>query len=211
MIITYHGIECFKAQFGNTTLAFNPTSKDSQFKSPHFGADIALSTTNYPDFNGFESISGGDGTPFSISGPGEYEVKGVIITGLLSQTGYGGEERISTVYKVTLENINLLFLGPINSPELSNDIKELLGDIDILCVPIGGDGTLSPSEAYKVSVEVAPHIVIPMHYGDVGNKDALSTFLKEQGAKETEAQEKLTVKPKGLENKEGEVVVLSAK
>ncbi len=55
MIITYHGGEFFKVQFGDTVLAFNPISKDSKLKSSRFGADIALVSLNHPDMNGVES------------------------------------------------------------------------------------------------------------------------------------------------------------
>jgi hypothetical protein len=44
MIITFLGAESFKVSFGDTTLAFNPISKDSTLKSAKFGADIVLST-----------------------------------------------------------------------------------------------------------------------------------------------------------------------
>ena len=90
MIITYYGGEFFKVQFGDTTLAFNPISKDSKLKSSRFGADIVLSTTYHSDFNGVEQVSHGDKKPFVISGPGEYEVKEVFIKGLPSESKYGG-------------------------------------------------------------------------------------------------------------------------
>ena len=86
MIITYQGGEFFKVQFGNTTLAFNPISKDSKLNSSRFGADIALITMNHQDFNGIEQVSHGDVKPFVISGPGEYETKGVFIKGFLSKS-----------------------------------------------------------------------------------------------------------------------------
>lgn len=209
MIITYHGIECCRAQFGDTTIVFNPISKESQFKPARMGADIVLSTTNHPDLNGFDVSANGGRELFRVFGPGEYEINEVIIKGFSSTTSYGGEEKINTVYKITFEKINILFTGPIASIDLSEDIEEALGDIDILFVPIGGDGTLKPFDAYKLSVNVAPHIVIPMHYGKVGEKNALNTFLKEQGYKDLTPQDKLTVKPKDLEQKEGEMVVLS--
>lgn len=91
MIITYHGIECFRAQFGDTNIVFNPISKKSSFKPARIGGDIVLSTTNQAEFNGFESAQNG-GNPFFISGPGEYEVKEVIIKGFLSSSNYGGGE-----------------------------------------------------------------------------------------------------------------------
>ena len=206
MIITYHGSEFFKVQFGETVLAFNPISKESKLPQTRFGADIALVSLNTRDYNGIEQVTHGDRTPFAIVGPGEYEVKGVFIKGVPSKSLEGGEERINTIYSVTLENMNLCFLGALGA-ELSSDAKGAIDDIDILFVPIGGDGVLSPAEAYKLAVALEPKLIIPMHYGEAGSKE-LKTFLKEAGEEGVKPVDKLTLKKKDLEGKEAEVVVL---
>ena len=66
MVITYHGGEFFKVTFGDTTLAFNPISKDSPLKTTKFGADIALISLNHPDMNGVEQVHHGDRPPFFL-------------------------------------------------------------------------------------------------------------------------------------------------
>ena len=210
MIITYQGVEFFKVQFGNTVLAFNPISKESKFKNTRFSADIALISLNHPDMNGTENLSYNGNEPFVISGPGEYEVKDVFIKGFASKTMYGGKERINTIYSVTLENMNLCFLGAISDINLSKEVKEALGEVDILFVPIGDDGVLDPAKAEKLSVEIEPKIIIPMHYGEVGVKDSLKKYLKEAGEENVKAIDKLTVKRKDLDGKLGESVVLSS-
>jgi L-ascorbate metabolism protein UlaG (beta-lactamase superfamily) len=209
MIITYFGAEFFKVQFGDTTLAFNPISKDSKLKPSRFGADIVLSTTYHEDFNGVDQVSHGDKTPFVISGPGEYEVKEVFIKGLPSESKYGGKDLINTIYTVSLENMNICFLGAINTPELKNETIEALDEIDILFVPIGGEGVLDPVKAYKLAVSLEPKIIIPMHYGDIGAKEALKVFLKEAG-ESPKAEAKLTLKKKDLEGKEADIMLLDS-
>jgi L-ascorbate metabolism protein UlaG (beta-lactamase superfamily) len=223
MVITYLGAEFFKVQFGDITLAFNPVSKDSalisgpaKLKPSRFGADIVLVSAYHEDFNGIDQVTFGDKKPFVVSGPGEYEVKGVFIKGLLSASGYGGSS-INTIYTVSLENMNICFLGALNTPELANDTVEALDEIDILFVPIGGDGVLEPAKAYKLAVSLEPKIIIPMHYGDMGGKgvtasagkDALKAFLKEAGENPAPVP-KLTLKKKDLEGKEGDIVVLES-
>jgi hypothetical protein len=101
MIITYLGAEFVKVQFGETILAFNPISKDSSLKTSKFGADIVLSSINHPDMNGVDLVTFGDKKPFAIGGPGEFEVRGVFIKGLPSESEYDGEERINTIYTVS--------------------------------------------------------------------------------------------------------------
>lgn len=205
MIITYFGAEFFKVQFGDTTLAFNPISKDSKLKSSRFGADIVLSTTHNEDFNGVDQVSHGDKKPFVISGPGEYEVKEVFIKGLASESKYSGKDLINTIYTVSLENMNICFLGAINTPELKNETIEALDEIDILFVPIGGEGVLDPVKAYKLAISLEPKIIIPMHYTDA----TLKAFLKEAG-ENPKAEAKLTLKRKDLEGKEGDIMLLEA-
>lgn len=207
MIINFFGGEFFKVQFGDTILAFNPVSKDSSLKTAKFGADIVLSTLNHPDTNGIDQVSFGDKKPFAITGPGEYEAKGIFIKGFMSKSGYDGEDRINTIYTVTLEGMNICFLGGINTTELPQEADEAIDQVDILFVPVGGNGVLEPAQAYKLAVSIGPKIIIPMHYGDIGGKDALKAFLKEAG--ENPAPEaKLTLKKKDLEGKDADVIVL---
>lgn len=109
---------------------------------------------------------------------------------------------------MSLEGITLCFLGALSSKELPSEIAEGLQEIDILFVPIGGDGVLSPSDAYKLAVEIEPKIIIPMHYGTIGDANALKTFLKEGGEDSPTTEEKLTIKKKDLEGKASDIVVL---
>jgi L-ascorbate metabolism protein UlaG (beta-lactamase superfamily) len=210
MVITHYGGEFFKIQFGDATLALNPVSKYSKLKSTRFGADVALVSLNNLDFNGVDQIGFGEKLPFIISGPGEYEIKDIFIKGFKALSKYGGEERINTIYSIALENMNLCFLGAIGTPELSAETKEALGDIDIVFLPIGGEGVLTAAEANKLATSLEPKMIIPMHFDGVGDKKALITFLKESGSEDVKPVEKLTIKKKDLEGKEGDVVVLSS-
>ena len=53
-----------------------------------------------------------------------------------------------------------------------------------------------------------PKIIIPIHFGETGDKNVLKTFLKEGGAENEKAEEKLTLKKKDLEGKEGDIIIL---
>ncbi len=210
MIITYQGVEGFKVQYGEKILAFNPVSKDSKQKSTRFGADIGLISLNHPDTNGKEQLSFGDREAFVIDGPGEYEVKDIFIKGLPSKSKYGGKESINTIFVLTMEGMKLCFLGALGEANLDQKTMESIDGIDILFVPIGGDGVLGPSEAYKLAVKLEPGIMIPMHFGDVGEKDSLKKFLKEGGSEDVKPIDKLTIKKKDITGMEGEIIVLSS-
>ncbi|MCI0619838.1 MBL fold metallo-hydrolase [Candidatus Wolfebacteria bacterium] len=204
MVIQYHGLESFKVQFGDTTLAFNPVSKKSAHRSTSFGADIALVSLNHPDMNGVETAARGDKNPFVVSGPGEYEISGVAVRGLPSTSHYGGSNGINTIYLVTLEGMYLCFLGTLGEGELPSAIQEELDEIDILFIPVGGSGVLDAKAAHKLSTKLEPHIVVPMHYTDT----SLKQFLREEGESNGTPVDKLTLKQKDLVGKEGEIIVL---
>jgi len=203
MIITYQGLESFRVAQGDFSIALNPVSKDSKLKSSKTGADITIISTNHPDLNGSDNTSRGDKESFVIKGPGEYEVKDVGVKGFLSETTYGGKS-INTVYQISFEGMNLAFLGAVSNPALSPEALEALENIDILFLPVGGGGVLDPVSAYKLAVSLEPALIIPTHYDD----KTLKQFLKEGGEEGMRPIDKLVIKKKDLEGKEGEIVIL---
>src|SRR4051812_27952531 len=115
MIISYQGVGSFKISHGELSIAVNPTSARGS-------ADITLISS---------SAFKGDGKGFLIKGPGEYEVKDIVVQGFLSESLYGGQMRLNTVYMISFEGMNLCFLGPLSNPSLSSETLENLEDIDI--------------------------------------------------------------------------------
>ena len=206
MVITHHGGQCFKVSFGDTTIAFDPISKKSKLDPVKFGADIAFVSLNHPDMNGVEEVAFGSKQPFVVWGPGEYEVGDVTARGYGVETMVGGVKMWNTIYQVTLEGINMIFLGALGNENIDSQILGEFGDIDILFVPIGGGDVLDVPAASKLATKLEARCIIPMHYTDA----ALSAFLKEEGSDNGKPQEKLTVKKKDLLEMESEVVILSA-
>jgi L-ascorbate metabolism protein UlaG (beta-lactamase superfamily) len=207
MIITYFGKQFFKIQQGETVISFNPVSKSSKTGiNAHFGSDIALVTTNHPDYNGIEQLSHGEREPFVINGPGDYEIKEIFVRGVMSDTLLDDKKYINTIYIFSVDNINIVFLGALTNGEISKEAREAIGSPDILFIPIGGKGLLDAKSAAKLGSSLEPKMIIPMDYDDV----SLKIFLKEAGEEKALVVDKLTLKIKDLENKEGDVVVLSA-
>lgn len=204
MIITYLGLESFKLQVGDLSIALNVPSKDSSHKVSKFGADVTLSSLIHEDMNGGAEFSHGDKHPFVIQGPGEYEVKGVFIQGLPGVSEYDGENRINTIYTIVFDNMRVCFLGAQSVKTLTAETKEGINEVDILIVPIGGEGVLDPASAYQLAVSLEPKIIIPMHY----DKKSLETFLKEGSQQAADMVEKLTIKRKDIESSEGKIMVV---
>lgn len=205
MVITYNGGQSFKVSFGDTTLAFDPISKDSKLNAVKFGADVALISLNHPDFNGVDNVAFGNKDPFVVKAPGEYELGTVTVRGFGIKTQYENEEKYNTIYQVRMEEMNLLFLGALGATDIDPKILSDLGDIDILFLPIGGGDVLEVPDAAKLAVKLEAKVVLPMNY----SKEALEAFLKEMDVKGSDKLDKLTIKRKDLATMSGEVVVLS--
>ena len=205
MILTFHEGACVRAQAGDTTLVFGPVSKGSKsFKPTNFGADVAFVSLNHPDMNGGEEASRGDKQPFVISGPGEYEVKDMTAAGFATGSNYGGEPLTNTVYLINFDGLSIMYLGALGDLDLPAEVMEV-DSPDVLIIPVGGNGALSPAEAQKLAVKLEAKIVIPVLYDEKSRKQ----FLKEAG-EEVKPIDKLTVKPRDVIGKESEVVVLSS-
>lgn len=212
MVITHHGGQCFKVTFGDLTLVFDPISKGGTLPPVRFGADIALISRNHADMNGAAEASFGEKTPFVVSGPGEYEYKGVTVQGFLTKSRYGlqkGETvAMNTIYSVKLEGMTLLHLGALSEPSLPQEAREAIDDIDILFLPVGGETVLDAAAASKLSTLLEPRIVIPMHWSGMGVDKALERFVKEEGG-ESETTDKLTLKKKDAAEKDGAIIVIT--
>jgi L-ascorbate metabolism protein UlaG (beta-lactamase superfamily) len=206
MILTFHEGSSIRAQAGDTTIVFGPVSKSSKnFKPVNFGADVALVSLNNPDMNGAEEAGRGEKQPFVITGPGEYEVNEMTISGYPAGSMYGGEGRINTVYAVHFDGLSVLYLGALGDMDLPPEVLEM-DSPDILIIPVGGNGTLSPAEAQKLAVKLEAKITIPVLYDD----KSLKQFLKEASAEGTKPVDKLTLKVRDVVGKQNEVVVLGA-
>lgn len=207
MVITYHGGYFVRISHGDTVIAANPFGKQSKYKPVRFGARIGLVSMNHPEMNGTDNLSYGDKAPFVISGPGEYEVGGVAISGFPAPKPTGKDGLLNTIYTLELENMRICLLGALASSELSPELLEGIGAVDILFVPIAGADVLSPTDAGKLAVSLDAKLVIPVAFEGAGDKQ-LKAFLKESGAENVKPTDKLTLKKKDLEGKEGEVIVL---
>lgn len=204
MIITTNGHHSIKLQSGDSILSVNPISKDSNFKSTRFGADVVLVSINHPDFNGSSEMSFSDKHAFVINAPGEYEIKGMTVKGFLSKSNYDDGEYFNTIYSVNMDGIHVCCLGALSEEKVSTEAIEAMNDIDILFIPVSKD-TLSPSDAYKISVSLEAKLIIPF-----GDETMIKSFIKEAGVDKPETVDKITIKKKDLDQKQGEVILLKA-
>ncbi len=237
MNINWYGQTCFRINTqrnknGLVNILIDPLGREDGFRSPKLEADIFLSSS------GFEiekkKLSSAAGNYFLITGPGEYDIKGVYIQGLSAKTsrsqrdspagsGTGKIEGKKTViYTLESEGIKICHLGRLGGEELSPDQVEKIGEVDILMVPIGGPygptrqtglggETANAKEALKVVSQIEPKIIIPMYYKIPKLKiklGGLNEFLKLLGIKSLPPLAKLSIKKKDISKEEAKIIVL---
>lgn len=193
MDITPLGHSSLRIRGKSATVVTDPF--DSTFlglKFPkHIAADIVTVSHDHEDHNAVSQI---EGSPFVVSGPGEYEIKGVGIVGISSHHDPERKER-NTIYRFEIDDLSIVHLGDLGRMLTSDEVDGLDG-VDILMIPVGGTYTINATEAAKIVSEIDPSIIIPIHYGRPGVKfplDPVSVFLKEMGQETVTAQPKLTI------------------
>src|SRR6476659_7775917 len=130
---------------------------------------------------------------FVLDGPGEYEVKEVLVTGVRTyrDDARGAEAGKQVAFVVELDGLHTIHLGDIGHL-LSEEKLGDIGSVDIACVPLGG--SLSPTRAAALVAQLDPSIVVPMPLCDdeADCAEALAKFFHEMGA-EPSTQPKLSV------------------
>ncbi len=179
-------------------------------KLPRLEAEIVTISHDHDDHNNSDAVKG---EPFVIHGPGEYEVKGVVVDGIQSfhDTSKGAERGDNIMYRFEIEDIVVTHLGDLGH-ELDDKQLERLEGTDILLVPVGGVFTIDAQKAVSVINQIEPRIVIPMHYQIPGLKlskplGTLEQFLKAIAVKPRN-EEKFKISKKDLPQDDMEVVVL---
>lgn len=159
--------------------------------------DVVTVSHQHEDHNAVSNIPG---SPFVVSGPGEYEIKGVNIIGVPTfHDDKNGEDRgKNVVYKFTVDDVRVCHLGDLGH-KLTDVQLDAIGDVDVLLIPVGGFYTIDPTMATQVVAQLEPLIVVPMHYFRSGMKDesfgklvTVDKFLKEMGVEGGQPQPKLS-------------------
>jgi L-ascorbate metabolism protein UlaG (beta-lactamase superfamily) len=208
MTINWYGEGCFKIVENNITITTDPVESFTGLSAPRFKTDIVLRTIMNPlsPEDDKPVASSEDGTTV-LAGPGEYEAKGIHITGwpLMKSSG---KDTLRSIFRIKTDDLTVGLLGHLaefNEPE----ILEELGDVDILIIPGGGAPFITQEAAAKLVRQIEPRVVIPCFFKVPGLKrksEDVTEFLKELGLK-AEPTEKFSIKKKELGEKMQAVVL----
>lgn len=211
MEITWYGQSCFRLKTRGAIVVTDPCGKEVGYTIPRLRADVVTISHNHPDYSNCALIQGDAKV---INGPGEYEVKGVFITGIATdlKKSKGPERLRNTIYLFDFDGLTICHLGVLDHIPSQAQLQTL-SDVDILLIPVGGVTTINANQAAEMIGLLEPKIVIPMHYKTKVVKaklDTVSKFLNEMGLPEPTPRDALEIDKSGLPS-ETQVIVLNHK
>ncbi|NTU84471.1 MAG: MBL fold metallo-hydrolase [Chloroflexales bacterium] len=216
--VQFLGHACFRLRGRDGIVLCDPFSRSIGIDLGRPTAHIVTVSHDHPDHNNIAQVKPMREKLFVIDGPGEYEISGILITGVRTyhDKAKGAELGTNTAYVIHLDDVVFCHLGDLGH-ELSQAQLEAIGNVDVLFVPVGGGETIGPAEAINVISQIEPRVVIPMHYAtaQLSFEQPLGTlerFTHEMGLKDVVAEDKLSLTASNLppESEETRVVVLRA-
>ncbi len=194
MEILYYGGNCIRLNAKKASVVIDDNLKQLGQKSVARTGDIVLVTHEMIGLPGIEA-------KIVIDTPGEYEVSSVSVQGVSARAHMDeASKETATIFKVIADDVRLAITGHIY-PELTDADLEALGSVDVLIIPVGGNGyTLDSIGALKLIKKIEPKVVIPTHYADKALKyevpqQTLEEALKGLAMEPKETVAKLKVKP----------------
>ena len=208
MVLTWLGHSCFRLEGKDVSLLIDPFSKEIGLRAPRIKDNLILVTHKHYDHANLEGL---EGETMVIDGPGEYESRGGYVHGIPSfHDNSGGSERgLNTIYVIKLEEVTICHLGDFGQEKLDDQQLDLIGNVDVLLVPVGGKYTIGYKEAAAIVGQIEPKMIVPMHYKipdlKIEGLDGVDKFLKEIGLT-PEKVDKLKITPKTLPQEEIKLV-----
>ncbi len=193
MDISWLGHSCFKIKGSHATVITDPYSPSLGYSLGKPTARIVTVSHQHP---GHSYVQGVGGEPRVITGPGEYEISGILIIGIATfhDAERGGKRGRNTIYLMEVDEVSVCHLGDLGHV-LTAEQAEELGNVDILLLPVGGVSTINAPAAAEVVRRLEPKVVIPMHYKTQAlswELEPVGRFLKEIGVKEVNSRPKLS-------------------
>lgn len=201
MEITWLGHASFRLRGREAVVVTDPPDAAFGYNLAKVQADIVTISHEHQGHNNRSFC--GEGCTV-IAGPGEYEVAGVFVTGVATyhDAQEGKAHGKNVAYAIAIDDIVVGHLGDLGHT-LSSSLREDLGHVDVLLVPVGGRNTITAAQAAElVALMEDTKLVIPMHYRTAAehtaNLEPVDRFLKEMGRAASAPQAKLNVSKSSL-------------
>jgi L-ascorbate metabolism protein UlaG (beta-lactamase superfamily) len=189
MDIQYYGANCITITHKGRRVVIDDNLDDLGSKSIIRVDDVAL-------FTSIHQVP----ARLMLDGAGEYEVSDISVIGLSTRAHMDEQgQKNATMFKLVIGDRSVLITGHIY-PDLTESLLESIGTVDVLIVPVGGNGyTIDPIGALKLIKMIEPKVIVPTHYADsalnypVPQQD-LAHALREIGMEPKETITKLRLK-----------------
>lgn len=194
MKIKWFGHSCFIITSENgTKILTDPYNDMLGYKLPEIKADIVSTSHNHSDHNNINAVNSNF---VHINETGSFSEHGIEIKGVetFHDKVSGAEKGKNIIYNFEIDGINICHCGDLGHI-LNSDYAEEIGNVDILLIPVGGGYTIDALDAVKVTKQLKPTIIIPMHYrtealGEMGHLFAeVYEFVLASGLKAKEYSE----------------------
>ena len=170
--ITWHGHSCFTLEDSvGRTVTIDPFDETVGYGRLSLAADALLITHGHFDhsFRPAVKARAKDIDVVDRSTGTSTVAAGLVVTGISSaHDPEGGQvSGPNTMFLFQLGGLRCLHMGDLGSPKLTDFQRKLIGQVDVLFIPVGGVTTLGPRQAKALVDEIKPGAVFPMHYGDI--------------------------------------------
>lgn len=211
MDLTWLGSAATRMRTRTAAVVMDPYDKSVGGTMGRPDAHIITVSHDDPARNGTSQVAPAEGDPMVLDGPGEYEIRGVIIEGVASSIRGEGDPKAlrSTLWLYEAEDLRVAHLGGLGAP-LGSAQLDVLSAADIVIVPIGMPDTLNGADAAKAVRAIEPSIVIPVGY-DPADENALKTFVSAMAATPEEPVSRFTVTKRDVGEETKRLVLLEAR
>jgi L-ascorbate metabolism protein UlaG (beta-lactamase superfamily) len=192
MDIYWLGHGCFRFRGRDATVVTDPAPPTTGYRIKGVAADVVTQSSEAVEVSYRQALTG---EPKFINGPGEYEIAGVLITGVRTAHDPESSDHRNVAYVFDLDDVRICHLGSMSHKPSSEDI-EVLGGADVLIVPVGGGKVFDAQRAAETVSLLEPKIVIPMQYqteASTGELMSVDRFLKELGMEAKAAESRLSI------------------
>lgn len=216
MDIYWYGQACFKLKGKKSAVVIDPFDPDfTGLKLPKdLQSDVCLVTHSHKDHSNAQAVLNPQGLKATeFNKPGEYEVCGIVISGISSfhDNSQGKERGTNVIFHLMFDNLDIVHLGDLGQASLTEEQVAQIGQTDILLIPVGSVYTINAKAASDIVSQLEPKIIIPMHYKIDTLKfdlESVDHFLKEMGAEGISPVSKLSITKEKLPD-EPQVILLA--
>jgi L-ascorbate metabolism protein UlaG (beta-lactamase superfamily) len=173
MQLEWYGQSAF-ALTGSQTVVVDPfgdmkglEARGLEFRYPPIegvSADLVLVTHEHGDHNGVDVVVGDPPVIRSTAGTLQSPVGELVAIASEHDAAAGTMRGPNTIFRFVLDGVRFCHLGDFGQPALRPEQREAIGEIDVLFVPVGSGPTIGGADAAALVRELAPKVVVPMHY-----------------------------------------------